>query len=105
MNNQVEIIFDPPSKVLVRRTGLQTGVADNGLSMAGKSVEAPSSSTDLSAINNREKIQLSGGSRKVNYAGQPYEVIYEGERVLHLKSVRDPKLKIHCSSNSPFLTR
>jgi len=41
--------------------------------------------------------------RNVIYAGSSYEVIYEGEVVLHLRSLRDPKLIIHCLRRSEFL--
>ena len=41
--------------------------------------------------------------RRVIYAGAEYEVIYEGEIVLHLRSIRDPKLVIHCLRSSKFL--
>lgn len=40
---------------------------------------------------------------KVIYAGDKYEVIYKGDRVFHLRSIRDPKLIIHCSIKSEFL--
>ena len=42
--------------------------------------------------------------REVTYAGNQWEVIYEGERVLHLRSLRDKQLIIHCSINSEFLS-
>jgi hypothetical protein len=40
---------------------------------------------------------------KVIYAGAVYEVIYRGERVLHLRSLRARSLVIHVSINSEFL--
>ncbi len=39
----------------------------------------------------------------VTYAGQKYEVIYHGKRVLYLRSLRDPDLVIHCSVRSALL--
>ena len=42
--------------------------------------------------------------RSVTYAGSDWEVIYEGERVLHLRSLRDRMLVIHCSTNSEYLS-
>jgi len=41
--------------------------------------------------------------RNVIYAGTEWEVIYEGELILHLRSLKDRKLIIHCSSKSEFL--
>ena len=42
--------------------------------------------------------------REVTYAGTQWEVIYEGEKVLHLRSLRDRKLIIHCSTKSEYLS-
>lgn len=42
--------------------------------------------------------------REVTYAGSQWEIIYEGERVLHLRSLRDRTLVIHCSTNSEYLS-
>ena len=42
--------------------------------------------------------------REVTYAGSDWEVIYEGERILHLRSLRDRTLVIHCSTNSEYLS-
>ena len=42
--------------------------------------------------------------RNVTYAGSDWEVIYEGELILHLRSLRDRTLVIHCSTNSEFLS-
>jgi len=42
--------------------------------------------------------------RNVTYAGSDWEVIYEGERILHLRSLRDKTLVIYCSTNSEFLS-
>ena len=41
--------------------------------------------------------------RNVIYAGTEWEVIYEGELILHLRSLKDRELIIHCSSKSEFL--
>lgn len=42
--------------------------------------------------------------REVTYAGSQWEIIYEGERVLHLRSLKDRTLVIHCSTNSEYLS-
>lgn len=42
--------------------------------------------------------------REVTYAGSQWEIIYEDERVLHLRSLKDRTLVIHCSTNSEYLS-
>ena len=37
------------------------------------------------------------------YAGLAYEVKYKGEKVLHLKSLQDRNLVIHCPVSSTYL--
>jgi len=42
-------------------------------------------------------------NKKVIYAGSIYEVIYDGDRIMHLKSVRDESLIVKCEVTSEFL--
>lgn len=42
-------------------------------------------------------------NKRVIYAGSIYEVIYGGDRVLHLRSEKDRDLVVKCSINSEFL--
>ncbi len=44
-------------------------------------------------------------NQQVNYAGESYKVIQPGEKVLHLQSLRDKNLIIHCSVTSTYLNR
>lgn len=41
--------------------------------------------------------------KKIIYAGSVYYIIYEGEKVLHLRSIDDRSLVIHCPTKSKFL--
>jgi hypothetical protein len=41
--------------------------------------------------------------KRVIYANSIYEVIYEGERIMHLRSERDSSLVIKCETTSEFL--
>jgi hypothetical protein len=41
--------------------------------------------------------------KKIEYAGNVYEIIFEGERILHLRSLRDRNLVVHAPVNSSLL--
>ena len=41
---------------------------------------------------------------KIKYAGSVYEIIFKGERILHLRSTRDRHLVLHCPVGSSLLT-
>lgn len=42
-------------------------------------------------------------NKRVIYANSIYEVIYDGDRVMHLQSERDSSLIIKCETTSAFL--
>ena len=48
---------------------------------------------------------MSEQKERVIYAHSVYEVIYRGDRVLHLRSIRDRNLSIHVKSNSLLLQK
>ena len=48
---------------------------------------------------------MSEQKERVIYAHSVYEVLFRGERILHLKSLRDRNLVIHVKANSVLLEK
>ena len=48
---------------------------------------------------------MSEQKEKVIYAHSVYEVVFRGERLLHLRSLRDRNLIIHVKANSALLKK
>ena len=48
---------------------------------------------------------MSEQKERVIYAHSVYEVVFRGERVLHLRSLRDRNLIIHVKTNSLLLQK